>query len=176
MIHTQLYTYICRSKINNNDERTHLFRKIYPSHFILKGCKRVMCEKWVGEWINCNILTLSSFVFSITSFSFCWLLNWGYWGPIALSWVLVLTKVSYHEHDWHQLTEPACGTGLYNCLTPTCFLWASHLLQIQPIHSQGYTLISSTGCTCSLIDVWIEGQYVTIGVSNISLEDKVIRL
>ena len=34
-------TYTCRNKINNNDERTHFFRKIYPSHFIRNGCERV---------------------------------------------------------------------------------------------------------------------------------------
>ena len=79
------------------------------------------------------------------------LLNWGSWGPIALCWVLVLLSP----------TEPVCGTRLYNCLMPTYFLWASHLHPIQSVHSQGYTLISLTGCTCSLIDVWIGGQYVT---------------
>ena len=31
-----------------------------------------MCERWVGDWTNCNILTPCSFVFSSTSFSFCW--------------------------------------------------------------------------------------------------------
>ena len=43
------YTYICRNIINNNDERTHFFRKIYHSLFIRKGCKRVVCERWVGD-------------------------------------------------------------------------------------------------------------------------------
>ena len=75
------------------------------------------------------------------------LLNRGSWGPIALCWVLVLTTASYLT-NWLQLTEPFCGTGLYYCLTPTCFLWVSHVHPIQPVHSQGYTLISSTGCTC----------------------------
>ena len=41
VIHMQLYTYTCRDKINNNDERTHFFRKIYLSHFIRNGCERV---------------------------------------------------------------------------------------------------------------------------------------
>ena len=57
---------------HNKDERTHFFRKIYLSHFIRNGCERVMCERWVGDWTNCNILTPSSFVFSSTSFSFGW--------------------------------------------------------------------------------------------------------
>ena len=99
---------------------------------------------WVGDWIDCNILIPSSSDFSSTSFSFCWLLSWGSWGPGPL-WELVLTTASYL-----QLTEPVCGPGLYNCLTSTCFLWASHLHPIQPVHSQGYTQISSTGCTCYL--------------------------
>ena len=96
-----------------------------------------MCEGWVGDWTDCNILTPSSSVFSSTSFSFCWAAQPGL--------QLVLTTASYL-----QLTEPVCGTVLYNCLTSTCFLWASHLHPIQPVHSQGYTLISSTGCTCYL--------------------------
>ena len=87
------------------------------------------------------------------------LLNRGSWGPIALCWVLVLSTASYIQL---QLTEPVCDTGLYNCLTPTCFLWASHLHRIQPVHGQGYILMSLTGCTCFSIDGWAEGQYVTI--------------
>ena len=83
------------------------------------------------------------------------LLNRGSWGPIALCWVLVFSKTSYLQLDWLQLTDPVCGPGLYICLIPTCFLWALHLHPIQPVHSQGYTLISSTGCTCSLIDGWV---------------------
>ena len=72
MIHMQLYIYTCRNKINNYYERTHFFRKIYLSHFIRNGCERVMCEWCLGDWTNWNILTPSSFVFSSTSFSFCW--------------------------------------------------------------------------------------------------------
>ena len=109
-----------------------------------KGCVRVMCERWVGDWTDCNILTPSSSVFSSTSFSFCWLLNRWSWGLGPL-WKLILTTESYL-----QLTQLVWGTGLYNCLTPTCFLWESHVHPIQPVHSQGYTLISSTGCTCYL--------------------------
>ena len=92
---------------------------------------------------------------------FCWLLNQGSWGPIALWWVLVLSTASYLELTDSKLTEPVCHTRLYNCLTPTCFLWALHLHPIQPVHSQGYTLISSTGFTYFLIDGWVEDQYVT---------------
>ena len=89
------------------------------------------------------------------------LLNRGSWVPITLCWVLVLSTASYLQL-WLQTNWTSCRSGLYHYLTPTCFLWASHLHPIQPFHSQGYILISSTGCTCSLIDGWVEGQYVTI--------------
>ena len=82
-------------------------------------------------------------------------------GPIALCWVLVLSTASYLQLTDSKLTEPVCRTGLYNCLTYTCFLWASHLHPIRPVHGQGYILMSSTGCTCFSIDGWDEGQYVT---------------
>ena len=40
----RIHIYIYRNIINNNDERTHFFRKIYLSHFI-QGCERVVCER-----------------------------------------------------------------------------------------------------------------------------------
>ena len=142
----QLYTYTCGNKINNKDEWTH-FRKIYLSHFIRNGCERVakgLCVR--GELETEQTAT--------------------YWPPFPLSSVALLSRSAgllnspllgagslysiLSPTNWLQLTEPVCGTGLYNCLTPTCFLWASHLHPIQPAHSQGYTLISSTGCTCYL--------------------------
>ena len=164
MIHIQLYTYTCGYIINNNDERTHFFRKMYLSHFIRKGCKRVMCERWVGDWTNCNILTPpSSFALAALLSRSAGLLNQGSWEPIALCWVLVLSTASYLQLTDSKLQTnwTSCHTGLYHCLAPTCFLWALHLHRIQPIHSQGYTLISSTGCTCSLINSWVRVQYVT---------------
>ena len=160
VIHIQLYTYTRGNKINNNDERTHFFRKIYLSHFIRNGCERVVWERWVGDWTNCNILTPSSFVFSSTSFSFCW---------AAQSVVLRAHRPLLGAGSLNSILSPtwltptnwtSCRTGLYHCLTSTCFLWASHLPPIQLVHSQGYTLVSSTGCTCSLIYGWVEGQYV----------------
>ena len=169
MIHIQLYTYTCGSKINNNDELTHFFRKIYLSHFIRNGCERVVkgiCVR--GELETGQTATywppIPLSLAALLSHS-GGLLNQGSWGPIALCWVLVLSTGSYLQLNWLQLTEPVCCPRLYNCLMSTCFLWASHLHPIQPIHSQGYTLISSTGCTCSLIDGWVGGQYVTVDMT-----------
>ena len=44
--------------------------------------------------------------------------NRGFRGSIAVCWVLVLSTAFYLQLDWLQLTEPVCGTGLYNCWHP----------------------------------------------------------
>ena len=145
--HIQLYTYTCGNKINNKDERTH-FRKIYLTHFIRNGYERVakgLCVR--GELVTEQTATYwpqISLSLAVLLSRSAGMLNRGSWGPSPL-WELVLTTASNLE-----LTEPVCGTGLYNCLTPTCFLWASHLHPVQPVHCQDYILISSTGCTCYL--------------------------
>ena len=64
MAHIVTYTDACGSKINNNDERTHFFRKIYLSLYS-KGLRK-------GYVWEVNKLTPSSSVFSSTSFLFCW--------------------------------------------------------------------------------------------------------
>ena len=113
-----------------------------------------MCERWVGDWTNCNILTPSSFFFSSTSLSFYWAAQSGVLrahSPLlgAGSLFSILSPT-----NWLQLTEPVCGTRYYNCLTSTCFLWASHLHPIQPIH------ISSTGYTSYLHRcIWQLGRW-----------------
>ena len=76
-------------------------------------------------------------------------LNRGPWGPSSL---LGLVLTASNCNNRLQTNGTSCRTGLYHCLTSTCFLWASHLHQIQPVHGQGDTLMSSTGCTSSLID------------------------
>ena len=168
VIHLQLYTYTRGNKINQNDERTHFFRKIYLSHFIRNGCERVTKGSCVrGELETEQTATywppVPLSLAALLSRS-AGLLNRGSWVPIGPCWVLVLSTASYLQLTDSKLTEPICGPGLYNCLTPPCFLWASHLYPIQPVHSQGYTLISSTGCTSSLIDGWVGGQYVTLSI------------
>ena len=115
---------------------------MYLSHFIRKGYEGVMCERWVGDWTDCNILTPYLLSLAALLSRAAGLLNRGFWWPSRL-WVLVLSTASYP-----QLTKPVCGPGLYNCLTSIYFLWASHLHPIKSVHSRGYTLISSTGCTC----------------------------
>ena len=81
-----------------------------------------MCERWVGDWTNCNILIPSSFVFSSTSFSFCW---------AALSGVL-------RAHN------PLLGAGsLYSILSPTT---DSKLTEL-PV-APGYIIVWSPPASC----------------------------
>ena len=69
------------------------------------------------------------------------LLNRGSRGPkpFAGSWFSLPRTATRTPTNWFQLTElqlthAVCGTWLYNCLTATCFLWASQLHRIQPVH------------------------------------------
>ena len=161
VIQLYVYIYIYGNIINNNDERTHFFRKIYLSHFIRKGCERVVCEKWIGDWTDCNILTPSSSGHSSTSSSFCLAAQPGVLRAQALCWELVLTASNCNSNtncNWLQLTDLSVAPGYIIVWRP----WASQLHRIQPVHGQGYILISSTGCTCFLIDGWVEGQNVTV--------------
>ena len=135
----------------------------YTSHTLFEMVAKGLCVR--GELETEQTATYwppNSSVFSSTSFSFCWAAQSGVLRPHtpplgagSLYSILSPTNSNFN------LTEPVCGPGSYNCLTPTCYLWASPLHPIQPVHSQGYTLISSTGCNCSLIDGWVGGQYVT---------------
>ena len=119
---------------------------------------------WEVSWRRNKLQHIdpSSFVFSSTSFSFCWAAQSGVLrshSPLlsAGSLYIILSPTWLTPTNW-----TSCRTGLYHCSSSTCFLWASHLHPIQPVNSQGYTLISSTRCTCSLIDGWVERQSVTV--------------
>ena len=101
------YTYTCGNSQHNNDERTHFFRKIYLSLYskwwgrVVKGLRvrgELETEQTATYW------TPSSFVFSSTSFTFCW---------AAQSGVL-------------RAHSPLLGAGsLYGILSPTnwTYLW-----------------------------------------------------
>ena len=132
------------------NERTQSFRKIYLSHFIRKGCVRgeLETEQTATYWPQVP-LTIAALLSHSAG-----LLNRGSWGPkpSAESWFSLPRTATRNPTNWLQLTRTLCGTGLYNCLTATCFLWASHLHRIQPVHGQGYILIFSTVCTCFSID------------------------
>ena len=68
-----------------------------------------MCERWVGDWTDCNILTPSSSVFSSTSFSFCWAAHPGVLRaqPSARSWF----SLSRTPTNWLQLSQFSVAPG-----------------------------------------------------------------
>ena len=144
--------FICMRKHSqhNNEERTQFLRKIYLSHFIQNGTKGLRKGYvWEVSWRlnkDCNILTPSSSSYSSTSFSSCGLLK-----RVWFSLLRTETTDSKLQTNW-----TSCHTGLYHCLTSTCFLWASHLHRIQ--RSRLYSDIFDQ---MHLFLDWRIGQYVT---------------
>ena len=122
---------------NNKDERSQFSRKIYLSLY-WKGC----VWKGIGDWTELQHSDPPPTLLAIIAFfsRSPGLLNWGPGGPTSAgTWFWFQHLLS----NWSELLLP----GLYNNLTPTYFLWASHSHSIQPVDSQGHPQISSTGCT-----------------------------
>ena len=107
-----------------------------------------MCEMLVGDGTDCPYLPQVPLYYSSTSSSISWAAQPGSWGPNDCL-ALALTTASCPQlrlglELWLQLelnsaslelqlTQTLCGTWLYNCFMPTCFLWASYLHRIQPV-------------------------------------------
>ena len=125
-----------------------------------------MCERWVGDWTDCDIFTPPSYynLSALLSHS-AGLLNRGSWGPkpSARSWFslprtptrtstttdcnqLELSVASSYIIFWH----PPASRGRRNCTE---------------FNPSMVKVISSTECTCFLIGGWVEGQYVTESLS-----------
>ena len=64
-----------------------------------KRCERVVCERWVRDGTDCNILTPTSSDYSSTSFSFCWAAQPGVLRAQALCWELVLTASNCNSNS-----------------------------------------------------------------------------
>ena len=86
VIRIQLYTYTCGNRINNNDERTHFFRKIYLSLYS-KWLRKVweVTEQTATYWPPVPLFLAALLSRSADP-------NRGSWGSIALCWVLVLAS------------------------------------------------------------------------------------
>ena len=119
------YTCICGNIINNNDERTHFFRKIYLSTLYSKGLRKG-CETgcvWEVSWRRNRLQTYWPQVplsLAALLFSFCWAASTG--GPegpkpSAGSWFSLPRTATRTPTNWLKLTQAVCGTRLYNCLT-----------------------------------------------------------
>ena len=122
----------------------------YTSHTLFskglrKVCERVVCERGVGDGTETATywpqvpLTIAALLPHSAG-----LLNRGPEGPSPLSGagahysILSPTTTGTHCLELNsaylelQLTRTVCDTELYNCLTSTCFPWASQLHQFQP--------------------------------------------
>ena len=105
--HTIYYTFakcnilICMQKHSqhNNDERTQLLKK-HTSHFIRKGCKRVICERWVGDWTKTATYWPPALLARAALLSHpAGLLNRGPWEPSSL---LGLVFTASNCNNWLQ--------------------------------------------------------------------------
>ena len=176
IIHIQLYT----ETLKHNDERTHFFIKKYTSHTLFsKGLRKGWCWLCVrGELetgTDCNILTQSSSV--LWQHVFLILLSWST-GVLRAQALFLSLRRLVPNCDWNSncdcnsnWTLPASNS---NCLKPSVtpgyvIVWHSpafcgcHVCAgFNPSTGQGDIPISSTGCTCFLINGSVEGQYVTI--------------
>ena len=131
------------------------------------------------------------------SFPFSWAAQPGAWGPSLSGCWFSLPHLISNSSDPQLVWSPNCsigslrapsagywlslshlvpnwlnflGTELYNSSMPTFFLWASQIALIQPIHSQGYTLLFLNWIHLLFIQVhflfwqpvWVVGQYTTL--------------
>ena len=102
-----------RGWVNRIMTNEHTSLEKYTSHTLFE---RVVCERWVRDWTDCDILTPAALLSHSTG-----LLNRGSWGPkpSAGTWFSLPQTVTRTPTNWLQLTRTVCGTRLYNCLTPT---------------------------------------------------------
>ena len=133
-------TYACRIITMTQKRRaTQFFRKIYLSLY-LKGFERVTKGFTVREsWRPNRTATYwPPFLWPYQHF-FQVLLGCLTGGPASMGHVphsSIFSPIGLIS-NWLSFL---C-TELYNCSTPTSFLWASQIALIQPFHSQGYILI-----------------------------------
>ena len=95
----------------NNDERTQFFRKIYLSHLVAKGLRKGFV--WEVSWRQQTATYWPPVPLSLAALlsRSAGLLNRGSWGPISLSWVLVLSAASYLQLTDSKKTELPVAPG-----------------------------------------------------------------
>ena len=94
----------------------------------------------VGDRTELQRIDPHSYGHNGVSFPFSWAAQPGAWGPSLSGTCSSFQHLLFNWSDL-QLTDFLSSPGLYNCSTPTFFLWASQITRIQPVHGQGYILI-----------------------------------
>ena len=147
---------------NNNTIKTsgHSSLEKYTSHFIWKGSKgllKVLLWEGVGDQTELQHIDPHSYGHNSVSFLLSWAAQPGAWGP-SLSGTCSSFQHLISNYSIGCLRSPSARcwlslqhlisnwlnflcTELYNCSTPTFFLWASQIALIQPVHGQDYILI-----------------------------------
>ena len=163
--------------------QTHFFRKIYLSHFILERVD--VGYVWVVSWRRNRLPHIDPKFLCIIAALLphsAGLLNRGPEGPSPLSGAGSHNDILSPTGTGTR-TVTATRTELCLPRTPTdpsrlwhlvIWLFDTHLLpvgvrictELNPSTDQGDIPISSTGCTCFLIDGSVKGQYVTTIVSS----------
>ena len=156
--------------VNTIQTSRHTSLEKYSSHFIRKGHERVRGEletEQRQQYIDPQLFHAIAELLSHPAE----LLNRGPWRP-SLCWVLVLTprtattdsKLQTLISNW--LTS--CRTGLYNCLTSTCFSERRTPTQLNPSTIKvifGYLRQNSPIIYTGAFLIWqlgrVGGQYVT---------------
>ena len=109
MLHSLSHdTYTSGNIVNTIMTNEHTSLEKYTSHTLFER---------VGDWTNCNVLTLSSFVFSSISFSFCWAAQSG----VLRAHCPLLgagSLYSISQSNWLQLTEVPVAPGYIIVLRP----------------------------------------------------------
>ena len=131
LFHTQTtvtYSYACRNIVTTIMTNKRQFFEKYTSHtlfeMVRKGYERVMCERWVGDWTKTATYWPPALLAIAALLS---RLSWA--AQPGTLWVQLSAEPGSHCFELTQLTQnsdlqltwTSCSTGLYNCLTPTCF-------------------------------------------------------
>ena len=168
------YADACRIILNIITTRGHSSLEKYTSHFI----ERVVCERWVEDWTELQHIDPHSYGHNSVSFPFSWVAQPGASGPSLSGTCTSSQHLLYKWSELQLLNLVFCGPsllgawfslphlisnwsdflsspGLYNCLTPTFFLWASQIALIQLVH--GRDLIAWPGSICYMFGLIIIG-------------------
>ena len=154
---------------HNKDEQHSSLEKIYLSLY-WNGC----VWEGVGDRTELQHIDPHYYGHNSVSFPFSWAAQPGAHSAGCLFSLPHLTS------NWLNFL---C-TELYNCLTPTFFLWASQIALIQPVHGQGYTLIFLDRMHLLFTQVhslfwqpgWVGGQYTTPVIEKNSKTKKFYRI
>ena len=142
---TYSYADTCRNIFNTIKTSGYSSLEKYTSHFFRKVYKRYY--PWEMSWrLNRTETYWPPNYSGYNSISFLFSCGCSTGGLRAQP----LLRHGSHSSIFSPTAWLPVTSRLYNSFTPTCFPWHHNLHSIQPIDSQGYPPISSTGCTCYL--------------------------